>query len=335
MKTTPLFMRRPKNHGFSLVELMVALVLGLLVVGAAIAIFAANRQAYRSGEGLGRVQENLRIAFELMARDIREAGGNPCVRDVVTVNVLNGSTSQWYTDLNDWSRIVVGYDNAVAFPNGSPAFGTATGNRISGTDAIQLLSGGTKVATVEAHDTATSTFTLNRNDAGFSAGDLIVACNSSQASVFQASSASSDQVGHAAGGTPGNCDGTLGLVACTDTVFEYSPPASVLTDLHASRWYVGRNANGGNSLYQSALQNNAGTPVVINQEVLEGVQNMQITYLSSGAASYVPAASVGDWGQVVSVRIVLTLTSMENVGTDGNPIERQLIQTVSLRNRNA
>ena len=59
-------------RGLTLVELMIAMMLGLLVVGSATAIFISNRQTYRATEGLGRVQENGRMAFELMARDLRD-----------------------------------------------------------------------------------------------------------------------------------------------------------------------------------------------------------------------------------------------------------------------
>ena len=69
---------RAHARGLSLVELMIALMLGLLVLGSASAIFISNRQTYRATEGLGRVQENGRMAFEMMARDLREAGGHPC-----------------------------------------------------------------------------------------------------------------------------------------------------------------------------------------------------------------------------------------------------------------
>ena len=63
-------------RGVSLIELMVALVLGLLVVGGAIGMFISNKQAYSATESVGRVQENSRLAFELMARDKKvERGG--------------------------------------------------------------------------------------------------------------------------------------------------------------------------------------------------------------------------------------------------------------------
>jgi type IV pilus assembly protein PilW len=77
VKTHPYFLRRPVA-GFSLIELMVAMVLGLIVLGAAIAVFQSNQRSYRSNEGLNRVQEGARVAYEMMSRDIRSAGTSAC-----------------------------------------------------------------------------------------------------------------------------------------------------------------------------------------------------------------------------------------------------------------
>jgi type IV pilus assembly protein PilW len=67
-----------RSAGFSLVELMIAMVLGLLVMGAAFAVFMSNQNTYRANEGLNRIQEATRTAFELMSRDIRAAGASAC-----------------------------------------------------------------------------------------------------------------------------------------------------------------------------------------------------------------------------------------------------------------
>ena len=50
-------------RGFSLVELMIALLLGLIVIGSAGSIYLANKRAYPATEVLGRVQESSRVAF--------------------------------------------------------------------------------------------------------------------------------------------------------------------------------------------------------------------------------------------------------------------------------
>ena len=60
MRTT-LTPRHPRSRGFTLVELLIAMVLSMVVIGAVIAVFVANRQSYRATEGLSRVQENVRL----------------------------------------------------------------------------------------------------------------------------------------------------------------------------------------------------------------------------------------------------------------------------------
>src|SRR5690606_16585162 len=67
-----------RQGGATLIELMIALLLGLVVVAAASGLFLTNKRVYASTETLNRIQENGRVSFELMSRDIREAGGNPC-----------------------------------------------------------------------------------------------------------------------------------------------------------------------------------------------------------------------------------------------------------------
>ena len=121
-------------RGVTLVELMVSLVVGLIVVGAATTVFLANSRTYTATENLGRVQENMRVAFELMARDVREAAGNPCEKNLPVYNVLLNAGAVWYTDATG----IRGFGGAQPFAD--LAFGTAAGQRIAGTDAIELKS---------------------------------------------------------------------------------------------------------------------------------------------------------------------------------------------------
>lgn len=325
---------RYRARGLSLVELLVALVLGLLVVGVAIGIFMSNRQTYRATENLARVQENARTAFELMARDIREAGGNPCVNNLPIVNVLTNSATNWWTNLDNWGNAVRGFGPTEAFP--AAAFGTGEGQRVSGTQAIQLISGDDSVATISAHNTGAAQFTLNTSAHGFRTNDLLMACNARQASVFQASSVSGSTVNHAVGGTnPGNCTTGLGLPrnCAAGSVFQFAAPNSVLVRLHSTRWYIGNNEDGTRSLFQSRLVDGSTQ----NEEIARGVQNMQITYLMSGGTDYVSAATVSGaangWANVIAARIELTLQGTEQI--DGNLTNRRLIHIASLRNRNA
>jgi len=63
-----------RQTGLSLVELMIALVVGLLLLGGVIEIFVANKQTYRVADASARIQENARFATEILGRYLRIAG---------------------------------------------------------------------------------------------------------------------------------------------------------------------------------------------------------------------------------------------------------------------
>lgn len=328
-----LYACRAHAAGFSLVELMVAMVLGLLVSGSAIGIFISNRQANRATDSLSRIQENARTAFELMARDIREAGGNPCGRNLLVTSVINGAGGNWWDSL---ANPVIGYDDGVPFPNGA-------GIRVAGTDAIEIKSAEPGAVTV-INSTPPQAAQLNVNTVnhGMNGGDIVVACDGSQATVFQITTSSpgiNTNITHNTGNvvSPGNCSVGLGFpTVCTATGTPYVYGAnSVLTKLRARRWFIGTNPRGGRSLYQAAMRNNGGVTTVVNEEIVEGVQDMQITYLFGTGSNYIAASLVpaGSWNQVRAVRINLTMQGQETVGTDGGVLNRGLAQTVALRNR--
>lgn len=64
-------------RGFSLLELMVAMALGLLISTAAIQLFLANQIALNFQRGMNDVQANGRFAIDQMVHDVRVAGLSP------------------------------------------------------------------------------------------------------------------------------------------------------------------------------------------------------------------------------------------------------------------
>src|SRR5690606_36044467 len=83
---------RPQSmRGVSLIELMIAMLLGVVVVAAAGGLFLTNKRVYASTETLHRIQESTRSSFEIMSRDIREAGGRACGTSSTLVNMLNSN----------------------------------------------------------------------------------------------------------------------------------------------------------------------------------------------------------------------------------------------------
>ena len=63
-----------KQLGLTLVELMVAMLVGLLLMAGILKVFSSNQQTYRVTENLSRVQENGRYAIDILTRSVRKAG---------------------------------------------------------------------------------------------------------------------------------------------------------------------------------------------------------------------------------------------------------------------
>lgn len=92
--------RRYTERGFTLIELMVALTVGLLLLLMTVQIFSAIRAGQLLQGGLASVQEDGRIALSLVAREVRKAGYRPIVWNEplagyhpVTANSTNGASN--------------------------------------------------------------------------------------------------------------------------------------------------------------------------------------------------------------------------------------------------
>ena len=350
MSTTfSLFIRK---RGFSLVELMIAMVLGLFLIGGVVSVFLANRQVYRQNENLARVQENARYASEVVSRDVREAAGIPCGNNLSTGNVLNSPSASWWSN---WGNGIEGYEGTETLP--AKAIGTSTLDRVTGTDSIVIHSSTENNGVVVVdHNPTSAEFKVNTTAHGFTDGDIVLVCDYKQSAIFQITGASNANVTivHNTGNTaePGNCSKGLGFpTVCTATGTTYTfENGGFLTKLSANSWYIGFNGRGGRSLYRVRIETkntNNGTcgtsgskPTAcpVTEEIAEGVTNMQVQYLSKDASgnlpvSYVDADSITNWTRVVAARIVFSFASLEAVGTGNVALTRTWNTVVTLRNR--
>ena len=325
--------------GFTLVELMVSLVLGLIVTAAALAMFLSNRQVYETTENLGRVQETVRTAYELMARDMREATGNACEAHLRTANVLRNPASNWWWNFD---TTLQGYDGATAMPG--LAFGTATGDRINGTDAMELKSAVNDGVTIVSHNAPSAQFKVNTVNHGLATGDIAMVCDFDHAVLLQVTNANpgiNDTIVHNNGGAnvPGNCSKGLGFPTdCSSALgAQYAfGPNSVNARPRLHRWYIGTNSRGRPSLFEATVANNGGVLAVQRQEIAEGVQDMSLQYLVAGATAYADAGAItpAQWAGtgVIAVRVLLTLQG-EQANAGGDAVQRTLVHTVTLRDR--
>ena len=71
---------KPKNKGFTLIELMVAMVVAIIVIGAIYAVYQSQTRVQVAQEVTLELQESLRAVLTIMEREIRTAGADPEAR---------------------------------------------------------------------------------------------------------------------------------------------------------------------------------------------------------------------------------------------------------------
>ena len=324
-----------KSRGFSLVELMIAMVLGLILMAGVSQVYLGTKDASRTQDALARVQETGRFAVDLLKRDIREADFWGCLRNMNSSNVVNNlnidpATSPQYDYTKDG---VDGTDGGGSSPD-KLTLRTAQGSGISIYGKMNNTSATLKV-------------TLN---SGLNEGDIILISDCSQGDVFQITNDPSnhpnggnkDEVNHNSGKeTPGNASNCgTGNSHCLSK--NYDEDANIFKPVIWSYEIKDDPDTGLPNLYRS------GDPM------LEGVENLQILYGEDtdddGAANvYVKASGVTDWNKVISIRFAVLVRSIQpartapasetyplldtSVNTDDRYLRQVFTDTVTIRNR--
>jgi prepilin-type N-terminal cleavage/methylation domain-containing protein len=70
------------EHGMTLTELLVAMVIGLFLIGGVVYAFVASFSSFRMNDNMARLQENGRFALDRLERDLRMVGHTGCARAV-------------------------------------------------------------------------------------------------------------------------------------------------------------------------------------------------------------------------------------------------------------
>ena len=314
----------PSPRGFTLVELMVAMTIGLIILGAVGQIFATSSGTYALEEGLARLQENGRFAMNFVVKDIRMAGYTGCARlstgqignmvdppaDPTSFNAdgIRGHASTGTgTSLGDWTPAL-------------PASYFSNGEVKSGTDVI-IIQHASSLGTHLVNNTTPSNANIQilavaQINSYIAAGDVLMISDCKAADIFKATSVSNGTpvtIAHSNSGNSGNfLDHAYGNEA-------------ELMKLVSRAYFIGTGVSTGTSastapaLFRKELV--AGVPQA--QELVDGVENMRVFYgedtdvTADGAANiYQAANAVADWSRVVSVRLGLLVRTPDESGVD-------------------
>lgn len=331
-------MIRMRQAGLSLVELMIAMVIGLLLMLGVIQVFIASQAASRLSEGVARVQENGRFALDFLERDVRMAGHMGCVndqghivRELGSPRISTGATPGNGSPL-DFNVSVQGYEapgtapgNTLVAGGGSipanlpAAIAALAPAPMPGSDILVLRFLAPEGVPVTGVTSTTLTMEAAKGarltENGVAAPTLFGIADCGGAEVFR-------------GSVSGN---TVTATGANLSRFVPAPQAPTMVYRAESLvYYVGINAATQQPGLRRARGNSAGT-YAINEELVEGVENMQllfgqdtVTNISKGSlpignittqktASAVTtqtnAAGAGEWRRVGMVQVGLVLRS--------------------------
>lgn len=114
-----------QQGGYTIIEIMVAMVISLILLLGVIEIFMGSRTSYTLQNGVARLQENARYALDIMSRNIGMAGYNAS-ESIVSANTLDNeseNTSLGFTQaLNTASDVI-----EITYESSTDCLGNATG----------------------------------------------------------------------------------------------------------------------------------------------------------------------------------------------------------------
>jgi type IV pilus assembly protein PilW len=305
--------------GMTLIEIMVALLIGLFLMGGVMEIFINSKQTYRMQENLSRLQENGRFALDFLANDIRMAGFLGCNSQAALTNVLNTPTDFLY----NFGTAIEGFESTSASA-WTPAINAAITSPLGDSDVITIRRAADQSFTVTTHASGTADLTLDANattanlktadfltSAGANNCVIAVASDCAAATVFQVSAIAGTVLSHTTGSgcSPDNLTNDLGKAYQGGQVY----PINTIS------YYV-RTRTGANqpSLYHKVGSNDA-------EELMEGIEQMHVLYgedtdmnVATGVSTdyvpnyYVTANSVVNMRRVVSIRISLLAATLDD-----------------------
>lgn len=307
-----------RQRGLSLIELMVAMALGLIMMAGLTQIFVSNKRSFTLSQALAYVQESGREGAHILAREIRNADYWGCLSQATDViNNVNGGSG---SDLLD--NMLMGVQ---IYPD------TDTTNDIVDGSHVIVLRGIDDTSPVRVRVPSNSAATLEVTDASpFFEGDILMVSDCEFATIFQVTNNpqvnNSLQLVHNTGNTvtPGNAEQGMPK--------QYTSNASIFRPAIV-RYSVQFDDDGRRALVMERLQlNNNGTNATTLGDPIELVGDVRDLRTEIGLDTSSPADQVvDDWqappaeddadaadtlAQVLAVRVSLLIRSQDQFAGD-------------------
>ncbi|MAJ90831.1 MAG: hypothetical protein CMF40_01415 [Legionellales bacterium] len=306
-----------KQQGLTLIELLIAMLIGTLLILGASSMFIANKRVYKEVDYQGRLAENARFAMEMMIRDLRMAGFIGCaVREEVVNNlaVPDGTELLSYISKSSGAIQPNSIEGSEGGANWLPSGSTdvTAGDGVTTTPSLEpgstanndvtmlITSDGFTTRFLEDTNTnlCESMGSVNANltvraQAGaqipgglFVDGGLFVASDCEATNLFQLTSNADAEpfiLEHSTGsGSPGNQVSTLSKQYTVSSTNCTASPVDI-HQFRARRYFVAIDQDTNRpGLYRQVYDINPNAPGAEPEEfaerIIDGVENMQILY---------------------------------------------------------
>jgi len=347
MNTNSKIMR--KQLGISLVEIMVALVISLFLLGGVIQVYIANKTSYRFVDASSRIQENARFALDTMVSDIRMAGFWGCAQfdsdnNGHLQNNLNTASGNYEAELHAFIT--------------NPAISLTANDGLNGSDSITLSGSKAEQNIVKATFMITDEDVIEVSEStAIEQNDIVILSNCYGADIFEVTSvgvsatAGQKTLSHSTGAqadTPGNMNqascAAAGSNQCLSQLYGTSASVAVLQTIS---YTIKAGASGEPALWREENGEDS--------ELIESVEQMQILFGVDTDGDGTPnqyvsdaAAIAADSEQISAVRVFLVVRSDEDGITDStqvytlngvdtdapdNRLRQVFSATITLRNR--
>lgn len=300
------------QHGFSLVELMIATLIGLLLSYAIMEIYVAQTQIYKTTNSQDLIQNTENAIANLVTPVIRSAGFAGCSSVNTVVSNLNGGGSNPIGSLNTNQTMITGYngndstlnitqENAA---NGSNADAwtpsldpTLVGAVEPSSDVLVVLGaipGSFPAGITTIAPGSSSLTTQNTSGITLAAGQFGAVSDCVKTSIFQITEVSGTTISHAAGS---------GSYANESASFAMNyQVGSQFIPLQQTAFFIGQSQGGQSALMRAMLISGSWSI----QPLVPGVEVMKVQYgigNNGNIAQYVTADVVTNWAQVYSIRL--------------------------------
>lgn len=328
------------QQGYSMLELLVAMTIGVLVLSSAVSMQVSNRDGFKSTTTELNMKTNAKLAAEFIGTSLRGVGVMGCRTTEGYKGAGGENESAYFNGLNtpnlEWADFNTGHEVVGYQASGSswvpvPSADLGLINMTAGSDAITLRGGIGETYVLLDRNPTDDSYRLD-----ISAGTNVqirqnhfaVASTCSRADVFHVTSTDEEIdngiVGRQAGpNVDDNRDGTVRAGGLGEDLIGYAELRRIAT----TTYYIGNNAAGVPTLYRNIDG--------ISSPLVEGVERMKLDYgiennssMRNVAARYLPASAIQAtcsspmatpiqttclWQNVVSVRVHLIMRSKETV----------------------